>query len=42
MNIKKDGVLTSEIFKTVIEYAPLASIDLMIKNQEGKILLGSR
>jgi len=34
--------LPSAIFKTVIEHAPLISIDLIIKNQEGRVLLGYR
>lgn len=42
MNNTKNGILPSEIFKTVIEYSPLISIDLIIQNQEGKILVGLR
>ncbi len=29
-------------FKTIIEYAPLISIDLVIHNRKGKVLLGYR
>ena len=31
-----------EIFKCVVENTPLVSIDLIVKNKEGKILLGKR
>ena len=35
-------MLPLETFKTVIESTPLVSIDLIIRNNEGKILLGKR
>ena len=34
--------LEKKLFSTIIENAPLISIDLIIKNSEGKILLGQR
>ena len=34
--------LDEEKFKCVIKYAPLVSIDLIVKNRDGKVLLGRR
>ena len=34
--------LDKELFSTVIHYAPLVSIDLIVKNNDGKFLLGKR
>ncbi len=34
--------LDKEIFKCVVANAPLVSIDLLVKNKEGQILLGKR
>lgn len=35
-------MLPLEIFKTVIESTPLVSIDLIVSNQQGQVLLGKR
>jgi len=35
-------LLPSATFKTVIEHTPLISIDLIVQNQEGRVLLGYR
>jgi colanic acid biosynthesis protein WcaH len=35
-------MLPFDTFKTIIEYAPLISIDLIIVNQSGQVLLGKR
>lgn len=35
-------MLSKEIFLTAIESLPLVSVDLIVKNSEGKILLGLR
>ena len=35
-------MLPLETFKTVIESTPLVSIDIIVRNNEGKILLGKR
>lgn len=35
-------MLPLEIFKTVIESSPLVSIDLIVRNSEGQVLLGKR
>lgn len=34
--------LNSDIFSTVIENTPLTSIDLIVKNSQGQVLLGKR
>lgn len=34
--------LSSDTFKTIVQNAPLISIDLVVKNIEGEILLGRR
>lgn len=34
--------LDDKTFKTVIHFSPLVSIDLLVENEEGKILLGKR
>jgi len=34
--------LDAETFRTVVENTPLTSIDLIIRNQEGRVLLGLR
>lgn len=36
------SILPFEIFKTVIESTPLISIDLVVRNELGQILLGKR
>ncbi|WP_454442538.1 GDP-mannose mannosyl hydrolase [Vibrio bathopelagicus] len=35
-------MLPLDIFKTIIESTPLISIDLIVRNNEGKVLLGKR
>lgn len=35
------GYLTGDLFKTIIEYTPLVSVDLIVKHS-GKVLLGKR
>lgn len=37
-----ENILPLDTFKTVIESTPLVSIDLIVLNSEGKILLGKR
>lgn len=37
-----DTFLDKETFRTVVDSAPLVSIDLVIRNPKGKILLGKR
>lgn len=34
--------LPDETFKSVIQHTPLISIDLIVRNQQGKVLLGQR
>ncbi|EIQ0435151.1 NUDIX domain-containing protein, partial [Escherichia coli] len=34
--------LAPELFKSIVEHTPLISIDLIIRNEEGKALLGQR
>lgn len=34
--------LEKKIFSSVIQHTPLVSIDLIVKNEEGKVLLGKR
>jgi len=41
MNSKKRWV-EPEIFRCIVKYAPLVSIDIIVENQEGKFLLGLR
>ena len=34
--------LETELFKSIVEHTPLISIDLIIRNEDGKALLGQR
>ena len=34
--------LEFELFKTIVEHTPLISIDLIIRNEKGEVLLGQR
>lgn len=39
---KMKGILSESLFSTVIENTPLVSIDLIVENPSGQILLGQR
>jgi colanic acid biosynthesis protein WcaH len=39
---KKSLMLPFETFKTIIKHTPLISIDLIVSDQEGRVLLGKR
>lgn len=34
--------LSDETFKSVIQHTPLISIDLIVRNEQGEVLLGKR
>jgi colanic acid biosynthesis protein WcaH len=40
--MNKESQLSEEDFANVIRYAPLVSIDLIVRNHQGQVLLGKR
>ena len=42
MDISSSGWLDADTFATVVHFAPLISIDLLVQNEHGEYLLGFR